>query len=328
MKRLATITYYFSHKPSYTNYKLDELNIEIEDLDLIRDYRDDIENCEVKFEFDSENNINLSVRDSKTDTYCFKSKPISKNLFNNGTIGDFVNPKIPTVFNKDSICKEIVNNNDDTYTFLKDGNTKYIGVQVSNDNIIVYHPSSDTIFEYNPKNNPIHPNSINLYDEFESKHIFIDNGIISEFYNDKGELQQDTRIYNNDKIYHCKSEDKNDMFYDYIDSDINLFYLSNYIMYVEDLFTDADNEKIDVNSNTKVSYPEYIIFDTMTDNDKNYAGIVPDFDIIIDPLFPQQSLKGNRMRISRLYIDGSNLYDIKHRKCGIMLEAILYKEEK
>ena len=298
MKKLAKINYVINYR--FNKYNIDSFNLEIYDHNIISRYT----NQKIT-------SINISNIDGEyyikkyDDELVLSSSLINMNLFSSGTIADLINFKLPIIYNKDTICDNIIKRKDHFIFIIPD---KHIELSFNNNSIIVIHPFSNTIYEYKS----------NVYSElFESKHIITDQGIISEYFDDRNERKKDIILTNGKDISTIESFYKSLVPYQ---TDIEYHYITNiYTLYKRD----NQYKQIFKNNN-----PYIINFKEFVSENINYADRYEDYDVIIDPLFPEESLKGNKIHFNNIKVETINKSDTMKKYNKISIEMILYNPEK
>jgi hypothetical protein len=213
-------------------------------------------------------------------------KYINLKFLNEAPIGAYLSDNFkPIVYNKYSMCDKIARYEDNKFSYFSYIHINDYGIMTQldyddNSILVVEDYRGDTIiteFERDPKVD------IHIFDRYRSRNLISGNYIISNYYDE-----------NNDK---CKAIINN--FNDYIevtenDLDNNLYigldprYKLHYLSYIISRYNDFIHE-----NKRQVKFS--------TDNtDTRYS-----FEIIIDSLFPQQSLKGNYITAS-IAEDGSD----------------------
>lgn len=306
MKNLAKISYTINYDDNY-DYNVKSLNIKIFDNNLISRYTD-------------KNIDEISVTNTKdgyllthkiSDGYYNESeivlqRLIGLNILNTATIGDLINFTTPIIYTKDSICNEIVKGEDEFTYNASDINHKLLQFSFSNDTVVVIHPVSRSIYEYKKRVRNSSYNFTSIKDE--SKHIITDKGTISEYYNDNcDKVKEYIYISNNGSINVVCMLDKSIL---KSEANLDLYYLSN--NYKKYTFNDSE-----INSILE-SDDQIIDFLSIKDPVHNYALDLKDIDVIIDPLFPEESMKGNKISFSNLSVSDRNDEHI------IMIDMILY----
>jgi hypothetical protein len=314
MKELARLKYTLKHLKNDPVYLVDKLDIDILDDRLINGgakipycfYKD------FKFSFTRENEnfrfkwIGVDPID-ETKIIIIKDNIISNVLFDNGSIINFTDSIIPIIYNKNSKSNNILINDDNTFSFIYNN----IGLTYDADSILEYHKNSNTIFEYRPRRNRF-SNNIYIYDNIMSKNMIFDDGIITEYYDDDGLPRKDL-IYKDKNL--IKTKNRIDTIYNFVDR--NIYYLNNVY----------NSYEIDGTLHSVFPQSNFINLDAMDTIENNYAFIVDDFDVIIDPLFPQESNKGNKIHVNSIKVFGDNLFDAKRRECSVEIEMILYNDK-
>lgn len=307
MKNLAKISYTINYDDNY-DYNVKSLNIKIFDNNLISRYID--KNIDEISVINTKDGYLLTHKIS--DGYYNESeivlqRLIGLNILNTATIGDLINFATPIIYTKNSICNEIVKGEDEFTYIASDINHKLLQFSFSNDTIVVFHPVSRSIYEYKKI---IINNSSYIFPSIknESKHIITDKGTISEYYNDNcSKVKEYIYISNNGSINEVCMLNKSIL---KSEANLDLYYLSN--NYKKYTFNDSE-----INSILE-SDDQIIDFLNIKDPIHNYALDLKDIDVIIDPLFPEESMKGNKISFGNLSVSDRNDEHI------IMIDMLLY----
>jgi len=297
MKKLAKINYVINYR--FNKYNINRFDLKIYDQSIISAYTDK------KITSINVSNINdeyyIKTYNGKIE---LRNSLINMNLFNTATIADLIDFKVPIIYNKNTICDNIKSYKDH---FLFKVPNKDIELSFDNNSTIVFHPFSKTIYEYKP----------NSYSKtFESKHIIINKGIISEYFDENCEKRKDIILTNDKNIEMVESFYKSLIPYDL---DIEYYYITNiYTLYKK------NNQYKQIFKNNK---PYIINLKDFVSENINYAENIEDYDVIIDPLFPEESLKGNKIHFNKIKIEKINLDNKLKKYNRINIEMILYNEK-
>ena len=335
MKELAKIKYIIDYKNK--DYSARSFDLEILDRKLIYKYTDkDIKNISI---VNTRSGYLMSHNGSEI-------RIISSKLFNKGSIGDLVNFKTPIIYTYYSNCDEIRRVSDEEFVYITLGpRNNPIELTFGKDEIVVVYPGSNTISSYEKWSNKTGSikkrsnidSNLDIYTFGDIDHVITENGIISEYnideidpdnndneddegemrkefiYTDKGYPRYSNLLIMSDRSMHC-----------YGLGDLSTNLLCN-IHYISDIY----KKYITASEETKYSFEKLFVFSEFVDPDKNYAEDFEDVDIILDPLFPEESMKGNKIRFDKITVSGDcDLTNTMERdNCVFDIEMTLYNPE-
>lgn len=241
------------------------------------------------------------------------TKIISASRLNNATYLDLLYPdQKPIVLNKDSTCDYIIRESNCFY-FITLVNTKLIKLSFDLDKILVYYEKSNTLYVYSTKDK----DKINIYSKYDEKYIFRDSCIINEYIEDDKQRRKIINIDNKEE-YLYSNYNKSVFFQK---SNINIYYLDNYFLYMEN--NGFINELENINN---LFVNDWIKLDYLLDDnyDRKFDNI--NFIPFYNPLFPDEIIK-QYFKITRFEITSRNYKGLRIEKGSLALIIEVYDDK-